>query len=250
MFFHKNKAVLFILVPSLLYFSRQAVGQAKDSVALQQGSWALQFGIGSNFTLTSFQGATFGAKYQLSDENAIRGGITLNGNTNSGSSSYSGTVGDSSAGTVPGNTSSKSVNVSFVLQYIWYMNPKGNVHLYAGVGPLVSYNHNDNSYNSAGLSISNDKGYWVTAQYDTKNTQWGIGGAAVFGVEWFAFNWLSLHADYNENIQYQWRSSSSNRSENSTLETSYYPYSNNSSSSTNGWALNSAGVSFGLSIYL
>jgi hypothetical protein len=250
MFVHKNKTVLFILVSFLLYFSRQGLGQTKDSVSLKQGSWALQFGIGSNFTLTSFQGTTLGAKYQLSDENAIRGGITLNGNTNSGSTSYSGSVADSDAGTVSGSTSSKSANISFVLQYIWYMNPKGNVHLYAGVGPLVSCNYYDNAYNSSSLNITNNVGYWTTAQYEDKSTQWGVGGAAVFGVEWFAFSWLSLHADYNENIQYQWRSTSSNRSENSTLNTSPYPYSNNTSSSTKGLALNSGGVSFGLNIYL
>lgn len=247
---HKNKKVFFILFTFLFYFSGQALGQTQDSVSLKQGSWALQFGIGSNFTLTTFQGTTLGAKYQLSDESAIRGGITLNGNTNSGPASYSGSIADSDAGIVPGSTSSKSANITFVLQYIWYMNPKGNVHLYAGVGPLVSYSYYNNARNSSSLGFSNNILYWTNIHTDDKNTQWGIGGTAVLGVEWFAFNWLSLHADYNENIQYQWRSSSSNNSAESTLNTSPYPYSNSSSSSTTGWALNSGGVGFGLNIYL
>lgn len=246
---YKNRILLLILVSITFSFSCLAQSQSSDSVSLREGSWALQFGIAGNFTLTSFQGSTIGAKYQLSENNAIRGGITINGSTNDGPNSFSGSIGDTSDGTVPGSTSTKSATVFFVLQYLWYMNPNGIVHFYAGLGPSFSYSYSYNSSDNSYLYSANNQGYWVREIYASNNIQRAIGGAAVVGVEWFACQWLSLHADYNEGVQYQWRSTSTNN-ERSSSNTNYTPYHLDSSGSTKGWTLSSSGVSFGLNIYL
>jgi hypothetical protein len=247
---HLTRILFFILFSITLSFSTLAQSQSSDTVYLRQGSWAIQFGIGSNFTLTSFQGSTIGAKYQISETNAVRGGITINAGTSNGPNSYSGSVGDSSLGTVPGSTSSKSAVVSFVLQYLWYMNPNDNVHFYTGLGPSVSYNSSRNSSDNSYLETENNQGYWVEQLYGSNSTQWAVGAAAVFGVEWFACKWLSLHADYNEGLQYQWRSSSTNDNYRSPTYPVYIPVNTESSASSKGWALISSGVSFGLCIYL
>ncbi|MHB1688723.1 MAG: hypothetical protein ACYCVH_15325 [Ignavibacteriaceae bacterium] len=247
----KNGILLFISIFLTLSFSCQAQSQSSDSVSLREGSWALQFGIAANFTLTSFQGSTIGAKYQLSENNAIRGGITINGSTNNGTNSYSGAIGDTSEGTVPGSSSVKSATVSFVLQYLWYMHPNGPVHFYAGVGPSVSYGYSNNSSNISSLfRDAYNHGYWVQQLFTSNSTQWAIGGSAVAGVEWFACHWLSLHADYNESILYQWYSTSLNEDYRSLTNTNYIPYVLDRSGKTKGWALISGGVSFGLNIYL
>lgn len=227
-------------------FPFEARSQSSDSTSLREGVWALQFGIAGSFTLTSFQGSTIGAKYQLSNENAIRGGITVIGYTDDGTgSSYgpSSTTGNSSSST-------KSATLSFVLQYLWYMNPNDPVHFYAGLGPSVSYGYNHASSNNYYLEYPDSQGYWIEGKYASGSTRWGIGGAGVVGVEWFACRWLSLHADYNESVQYQWSSTTSSQDESSATYPGFIPNRTGNSSSDKGWTLNSSGVNFGLSVYL
>jgi len=249
MLIRKFRIVVLILVSAVLCYSYKAEGQTRDSTALKEGSWALQFGIAQNFTLTSFQGSTIGAKYQLSENNAIRGGITINGSNSSGPTSYSASIGDSSLGTVPGNSPSKYYNVSFVLQYLWYMNPEGHVHLYAGAGPMFTYINSTYANNYSNYETT-APGYWYTQIMTRQSATRAVGVSAVLGVEWFACDWLSLRADYNENIQYQWNSSSSNTDYTISIPSTNYPLNVSSAQSTKGWTLGNSGVSFGLNIYL
>ncbi len=248
---YKGKILLLVLAFTALTLTCQAQSQSADSSSLKCGTWALQFGIASNFTLTSFQGSTIGAKYQLSQNNAIRGGITINGNSSNGPGSFSGSIGDSSAGTVSTSSSVKSANISFTIQYLWYMNPNGPVHLYAGLGPAISYYYNHNYSENPFLNNNgNSSGFWIVEKYNSIRTLWAAGGAAVIGVEWFACRWLSLHADYNELIQYQWGSSSLVRSYSAAANSNYIPVNQSNSGTTKGWTLNSSAVSFGLNVYL
>ncbi len=99
---HKNRILLLIMFSLTVYFFSLSQTQSPDSNSLKEGVWALQFGIGGNFTLTTFQGATIGAMYRLSDKNAVRGGITINGSTNDGTTSNSGSISDTSDGPASG----------------------------------------------------------------------------------------------------------------------------------------------------
>ena len=103
----KRKRILFLVMISMsLYVSSQAQDSSSERNSLKEGAWALQFGIGGNLTLTSFQGTTMAVKYQLSDRTAIRGGITISANTNNGNSSADADT----------SNSADAINVSFVLQ--------------------------------------------------------------------------------------------------------------------------------------
>ena len=248
---YKSRILLLILVSLTLYFPSKA--QSSDSTYLKGGVWALEFGISGNFTLISFQGSTIGALYRISDKNAIRGGITISGNTNDGTTLSSGSNNDTSYGAGSGSSSMKSANVSFVIQYLWYMNPNGPVYFYTGVGPLVSYSYSENSTDNPFLSTiynnGSTQGYWGQQLSTSNSTQWGVGGAGIVGVEWFTCRWLSLHADYNESIQYRWSSNSSSQDNIPTYPNSIPSHTDNSGNSK-GWTLSSSGVAFGLNIYL
>lgn len=246
----KTGIMLFVSIIISTTFPCQAQSQYSDSLSLKEGSWALQFGIAGNFTLTSFQGSTIGAKYQLSENNAIRGGITINGSTVDGPYSYSIAIGDTNYGTSPGATSRKLGGVTLVLQYLWYMHPNGPVHLYFGLGPLISYNYSHNSTNSSSLNYFYGQYIWIQVLNESTVSQWGLGGQAAIGAEWFACHWLSLHADYNEGVQYQWNSTSYKQNNSSPSNSNYKQFSSESSGSTKGWSLSSGGVSFGLSVYI
>jgi len=249
----------------------QAQDTSSERNSLKAGVWAMQFGISSNFTLTSFQGSTIAFKYQLSDKNALRVGITINGSTNSGNSAATGSVTDTSYGSIPENSSTDAANVSFVIQYLNYMNPSGPVHFYLGLGPSISYNYSHSSSDNSYLNTSefydngyHTLGYWERIVNKSNSNQWGIGLTGVAGVEWFACQWLSIRAEYSDGIQYLWRSSTSTTDysyDYSSLDSylnnyfptynyNHFPNTHNDNSGINkGWSLSSSGVSFGLSVY-
>ena len=246
----QRKGILFLVLISILFcICLQAQDSSAERNSLKEGAWALQFGIGGNFTLTSFQGSTIAVKYQLSDRTAIRGGITIYGSNSNGNNSASGAVADSSYGTLPGNSSTNGTNVSFVLQYLWYLNPSGPVHFYVGVGPSLAYSYSHSSSDNSYFEYQpGQNSFWEQNIYNSNSHLWTVGGTGVAGVEWFASQWLSLRAEYSEGIQYQWRSTNSS-SDYSYINLDYPLYRVSNSGTTKTWALNSSGVSFGLSVY-
>ena len=244
-----RRAMFLILISMTAYFCSLAQDAPSENNSLKEGTWAMQFGITSNFTLTSFQGTTLALKYQLSDRSAIRGGITINGSISDGNNSISGSVADTSYGSVPANSSSDAANVSFVLQYLRYINPNGPVHFYLGLGPSVSYSYSHSTSDNSTLNSASTHGYWVRSVSSSNSHQWGTGGAGVAGVEWFAVQWLSIRAEYSESIQYQWRSTTSMSDNSSSSYPKYIPIHTDNSGTTKGWTLSSSGVSFGLSVY-
>lgn len=244
-----RRAMFLILISMTAYFCSLAQDANSENNSLKEGAWAMQFGITSNFTLTSFQGTTVALKYQLSDRDAVRGGITINGSTVNGNSSVFGWVADTSYGSVPGNTTTDAANVSFTLQYLRYVNPNGPVHFYIGLGPTVSYTYSHSTSDKSSLNTLNSHGYWVETESASSSTQWAIGGTCVAGVEWFACQWLSIRADYSEGIQRQWGSTTSISNITSLTYPKYVPSHTNNPGTTKGWTLSSSGVSFGLSVY-
>jgi hypothetical protein len=238
-----------VLILMTAYFCSQAQDEPSENNSLREGTWAMQFGITSNFTLTSFQGTTLALKYQLSDRDAIRGGITISGSTSDGNTSVLGSVADTSYGAVPENSLTDAANVSFVVQYLRYINPNGPVHFYLGLGPSVSYSYSHSSSDNSVLNNASTHGYWVRTVSRSNSHQWGTGGAGVAGVEWFAVQWLSIRAEYSESIQYQWRSTTSMSDNSSSSYPKYIPIHTDNSGTTKGWTLSSSGVSFGLSVY-
>jgi hypothetical protein len=241
-----------IAVGALTSWNAIAQNSPSDSNSLKSGAYALQFGVGSNFTLTSFQGSTIALQYHLSESNAIRAGVTFNGNFSDGTDLFNQVTGDTGHTTASGDNSSHSASISFTVQYLWYQNALAPVHFYVGIGPSVSYSYNDQRNAQASTpqtpyfySFGND---WTRLNYTNTTNQWALGVRGMVGVEWFPARWFSLHADYGEAIQYHWNSNkttadgilSSSTGANTTIT---------DKGSSKGWAISSIGVSFGASVY-
>ena len=240
---------LVLILAAASPFTTSAQNQSADSTSLREGAWALQFGISSNFTLTSFQGATFAAKYQISAMSAIRGGVTISGTSSDGNNTTSDIVADTNYGAVPGHNTTNNSSIAFVVQYLWYLAPSGPIHLYGGLGPNFGYAHTHRYTDNSSLYSFNTSEYWVHSVNASGNIQWSVGATGSVGVEWFAVRWLSLHADYIESVQYQWGSNSSS-SDYSSLYAGYTPTHSRSSGTSTGWILSNSAVGFGANIYL
>ncbi|MFZ1080639.1 MAG: hypothetical protein WAO19_01790, partial [Candidatus Kryptoniota bacterium] len=176
--------------------------------------------------------------------NALRGGVTISGSSSNGSSVTSGTYADTSIGSTPGSNNSSAQTISFVAQYLWYLNPTGPVHFYTALGPSISYSYSQSRSNNP----ENQGDYLYHYAYSSSSTQHAAGATGSAGVEWFACQWLSIRAEYNESLQYQWSSSSSSYGYSSNLA-SYVPSQTESSGTSKGWNLSSSNVNFGVSIY-
>lgn len=244
---HTQKYWFTCLIIALIafYSSSLAQNQSSDTTSLKKGVWALQFGISANFTLTSFQGKTLSAAYYLSDRNAVRGGVSISGNSNEGTASTTVIENDTSNGIVPGTNSTNSQSISFILQYIRYVNQSRPIHFYVGLGPSVSYSY---SKSSADNSSQYTQRTWVRLTNSSSSTQWSIGAIGSVGIEWFPSPWFSLRAEYGENIQYQWLRTVSAR-EYTSNDTSYIPSRTDNSGTTKGWSFGSSSINFGLSVY-
>jgi len=198
---------------------------------LAPGAWALEFGIGQNFTLTSFNGATIAVKKLHSERTAFRAGLTVSLSTNDQSSSTSDTLGYQS------QTDRDGYGLSFGLDWLRYLRPDSKWSFYTGLGPAVNLNH------------SKETSYSQRSNFDagTSSSQsgWGAGINGFFGAEWFVSRTIGVHAEYLLSAGYG----------SSTTETerfASYPNTvihNTDKRESHGWSVSSGFVRFGLSAY-
>ncbi len=243
-----NFTAISSIVLSLLFLPA-STSWSQDSMAhansLKPSSWALQFGISRDLTLSSFQGATISIKYHVTESNAWRIGLFVGGDLTNDNSASRQIQADTLFGNGSRVMSNKDFNTNLSLQYLWYIDPHAPVNLYLGAGPSFSYSFNRQD----GDQATTNPGYYSTRTITNgSGHQWGVGIAGVVGVEWFAANWFSLHAQYGEALWYQWGSSSSTSTQ--TMSSGPSPsLVQTESASSKGWRLSNQSVFFGLSVY-
>ena len=191
--------------------------------ALHDDSWALQFSIGPDFTVRSFEGSTLSVKRHTSAEHAWQVGLSLDGNFLHSTMQEADSVGEES--------NSTDLRVQLTARYLTYPlleagRQRESIQLFAGAGPLVSY----------------DRDVHSTQDFDHKRrrTSFDVGASGVLGAEWFLKERLSLSAAYESSLAYSRthiRDTREDDPEGSVKRTS------------SGVRLNAGGVLFGLSVY-
>ena len=178
---------------------------AQDTLApaspVTERTWAVQFGIRNNFTLSSFQGGTISVQHNLSPASALRLGVTLNGAFNDGTSEDRYVNASNLTSMTSVNNGGNSQTVGLDVAYLWYVNPGEVLLLYVGTGPHVSYNHSTGDQTMLGQASDNT---WQRTMSTATNTSWGMGDESVLGAEWYPARWVSLHAEYEFVIQHEW----------------------------------------------
>ena len=118
----------------------KSIAQQSGSKPLTENSKALQFQIGSNFTLTSFQGAALSYKHHLKPLLAIRVGSELSLSKSNFDLTEVDSVGDL-------ETLSKSDQtryyVRFNTQLIWYSESYSGISFFYGVGPFLGFSKSE-----------------------------------------------------------------------------------------------------------
>ena len=182
------KRTLHRLIIVIVFSAMQLHGQTDSTAShksLSEGVWALEFGVSSNFTLTSFQGSVLSVKYHPSATRAIR--VSISGEASSSSEEEFGTE----------RFVSKHQTVEITSAYLFYSPIREDLYLFWGFGPSVGYDRSYEKYPTTG-----------TPDYDvtriTELPEWNVGASIALGAEWFAVKWLSLHAEYGISATYTW----------------------------------------------
>jgi len=232
-------SVVFLLCLSQAAAQEQIV--AKRTNSLLPNAWALQFQIASNFTLSSFQGASISWKWHTSHNKGIRIGITLNGSVDDVAKN---TVNSTGGVPQPGQLTTQqgdSQDVAIHLQYLYYPLSSTSVTFFLGFGPVVSYS----KYNSdASTELSRGNGAKVSTTEDREI--WAGGGSALLGCEWFASKRISLHAEYGLELRYL------NGKETytfTTVEVNGTEVATRETATRRSWVFNPKLVRFGISVY-
>lgn len=209
-------AVLFVLctgfLPQRLLFAQEA--SAVHS--LQQGSCALQYGVGSNFNLGSLLGSTISFKKHISDSHAWQVGLGVRADFSSGE--Y-----------VDADRNYIQQSFAVIAHYLVYPllteRSGETIHFFYGAGPEITWNRSTESIDRE----QNDR--------DVSENRWSIGVSGVVGTEWFVHERISLSASYRSVLGFR-RESTDIEGEN--VE---------DAGSRNGLSLSSHGVLFGVSVY-
>ena len=192
----------------------------------KDSSWALQFQISQNFSLSGFQGTTISIKRQFNPNNAIRLGLSLS-------------LGGSSTGDTLGSLSISDHDVGLNCQWLFYLRKLDAVSFFVGFGPQVEFR---------GTTTENDFKLSDTSRAFDRNTlsDWGIGASGFIGVEWFFSQGFSLHAEYGLSFLY---STETQEVISSITYSSGRTYSLTDEVSVTSWRFASNGVKLGLSVF-
>ena len=224
-----NKTKILILSISIfLFINLSTYGQCKDSAccnnnSLQKHSWSMQFAVGSNFTLQSFDGLMLSLKYHFTKKSAVRFGIGFSGNSQNGTES-------NTQGAV--DIKNNYQNIYFYSNYILYPSPGSKVNFYIGAGPRASYSHSLDEFLSSSTNTI----------YSDEYTSWATGLQLICGAEWFAVNWLSLFGEYLAYGTY-------GKTERKSYDYDYYGNHIRTKSNSNDWIFNGSTARLGLSVY-
>lgn len=153
--------------------------QDEDTTAFHKNRWALQFQIGRDFTLNSFQGSIISLKKTMSQKSALRVGVSFGTEIRDDENEFSHVPPDTVHGERTYDYSGFNFNV--LSQYIKYLPIEDNIAAYYGVGPTFGYSFTKNKYKDSNTNGSNTA---FSSGTTTTNT-WNVGANALFGVEWF-----------------------------------------------------------------
>ena len=162
--------------------------QQKDSLGkkdpLSSYRWAVQFEVGNDFTLRSFDGLIVSLKYHFSPKVALRFGVGANvfsADENWEHKEYY------SGFTVDEPIDYDYRNYLLIANVLFYPNPGSVLKVYFGGGPRATHSYSFDEY------LYDDFRY--RRQYE--RSSWSVGLNGVFGCEWFPIEFLSLFGEYS-----------------------------------------------------
>ena len=236
---HQSSFILLTLFLTVSYAQQQSDTTVLNS--LVSGSWSIQFGISSNFTLSNFKDTNIFLKRHNTPHKAWRFGITINGTIEDRDSDLSGFL--SNSGVIDGDYD--RINIQVHNEYLYYPDPNKKLNLFFGFGPSIGYFYDKTKEVSD--HFRDDTLYAISVQNrESKSIFFRF--SIIGGFEYFITKYISLHAEYNTSISFLKGWSDSSYNVNYTDNNRNLNFAS-SKDEFNRIALNSNSVLFGLSAY-
>ncbi|MDX9780969.1 MAG: hypothetical protein WC372_08425 [Candidatus Neomarinimicrobiota bacterium] len=230
-----------IMIASVLPFVSAmlfAGGTDSTKTAIAEDAKCLQFRIGSNFSLSSFQGSSISYKKHTSENRAYRAGITVSGEMSKDSRTLE-NYNDADSLHRDYNINNHVFSITVNWQRLEYSR-SGNMYFYYGYGPNIAYVIDCQEYLSEEFRTTEPE---ITEDQDN-NILHGISAGATLlaGVEYFITASVSIHAEYSQGISYtyQWYKIFRSYNEENIM---------NESRQSSTVSLNSGGARLGCSFY-
>ncbi len=217
--------LLILLFVSQLFLTT-GFSQSTSYLDSLDGKFALQFQIEGLFRLTSFQGSTLSGKYNFTDRDAVRLGISL-GIRDSDRDNSINEIDSTKIYYEYGDENRLDIRIN--TQYIHHISVMNDISFFAGGGPFVSFFSSD--------EVTNVIRYGE--EIDRKRTLDGfsLGLELILGVEWMFYSNMTLSAEYGVNVEHSTYDSKDEEGE-TILESNYKTFN-----------LDYNRVKFGLSVY-
>ena len=169
----------------ILVFTNVIFPQNESYLDSLDGKFALQFQITENFSLSNFQGTVFSGKYNFSNRDAIRLGVSVEyTDLNS-----DGTRSRPDTNLVDTNSrTTNRFNIVINAQYLYTLTVLNDIGFFIGVGPFLRFEDN---------KIEENYTYYQTEEHRNETTKYyGVGLDVISGVEWMFNKSMSLSAEY------------------------------------------------------
>jgi len=227
-----KKFIVLMVLLLILFTTLSAESRDSTNIFIKDNSKCLQFSIGSNFQLSSFQGSTISFKKHISESRAYRLGFTTSGNIEDRNefTNY-----DTDSLDYRQITDIDNLGIKITGQYLKYI-PYEHSYFYYGCGPKIMFSQGYRKiqyedYSSGSWELQGDisKSYY-------KSIQFGL--VFIAGIEIFISKSISIHSEYSQEMLYQyfW----SKQPLNIYNRIKKYDY----------YSIKSGGVKFGCSFYL
>lgn len=196
----RTSLIVFFLITVALCFTgmQDALASNFAKESLRPGSWSLQFGIGNDFRLQSFDGLMISCKRHYSANSAIRLGVDLSAALrNSKSDLYTHLY-----PVYRTDEDADGLTIDVSAMYLYYPSSGRRVNLFLGIGPDIGY------WRDKSVRERMERQYDTGIDYmETRSSyRYAIhaGAKGALGVEWFATKDISLLAEYGAVMAYSY----------------------------------------------
>ena len=240
-------AAILVLISAITFATVCAAGDSLPAGVTPgspgAASWSLQFQVGEDFTLHSFQGGLISCKRQFTERSALRLGLGITGKLHDSSKDQ---IISSTATTttekVGADRDDQGIEIN--AQYVYYILPDRRIKPYYGLGPVFGFSRaKDETYaisqSERGDSLLQPREW----EHEVLRKTWCLGLSGLLGAEWFFTDRISLTAEYGAVLEY----------ERQTQQSSYSSTTNDTStemeSTVKEFKFGPSSVKLGLSVY-
>lgn len=191
-----KNTLIFLFILSFLQLQAQDNPSAPSEPISLEGKRALQFGMGSNLTLTSVENAVISYKWMTSQTRGYRLNLRLAADYEDRSFDRT-NLQEFNWHLEEQHRTILDTNIGATFEFLRYHEVHNRLFMYTLIGPTIDFRYYDRVINDLAYNNSNGDSELVLDRERKRNeTRIGGGATAGIGLEWFVNPYLSFSGEY------------------------------------------------------